>query len=331
MSDVSQIATGGDYPAQAPGQLTPEQQRQLSAVIGAEATPGLVGAGCFVFLFGVILLAGRQSYNSALDWQGQAIFGAGIALSLAVMVYFLARRQRALAEVRAGRLQRATGHIVWQGRGYRAEVPGHTLNLNDFNLAAGTYTFSFLPSSGWVVSAELVAADGPEQARDQLRHVLAVTNHFNLDDLPAFRQGQLGPGRSRLLRQAWTPPVLWLGAALVLLLTFVALVAAHTATDVAPALFVFAAFAGIAGLLSAVTTLRETGDLLQGKLSTVTGEVTTSIRRTYGKGANTFYYYHLDQHVWSVAPQAYHALLAGQSYRVYYLPSSHILMGIEPE
>src|SRR5258708_40070620 len=96
--------------------------------------------------------------------------------------------------------------MVGEAGEYRAHVRGNSLNLSAFNLAAGTYAFGFLPRSGRVVAAELVALDSPAQAQDELRHALAVTNHFNVDDLPAFREGRLGRAGARRLRQAWMPP-----------------------------------------------------------------------------------------------------------------------------
>ncbi len=240
------------------GQLTPEQQRRTAAAVRAEAAPGLVGGACFAFLFGVILWAGSRSYSSDMDWRAALLFGGLTLLAVLFIVAAFLRRRRGLQEVRAGLLQRADGHIVWQNGAYRAQVPGHTLNLSAFNLAAGTYTFSFLPGSGRVIAAELVAFDAPAQAQDELRHALAVANHFNLDDFSA------------------------------------------------------------------------TFDLLGGQVASAAGAVHKSMRQTYGRNASTYYYYKLDALVWTVTPEAYRALIEGPAYRVYYLPRSKMLLGIEP-
>jgi hypothetical protein len=312
------------------GQLTPEQQRRAIAEANAQALPGTLAGACFAFLFAVILWAGSRSYSSHMSLRDALLFAALILVSLLLMAAFLWRRARAVEEIRAGHLQRADGHIIWQNGAYRAEVPGHTLNLSAFNLAAGTYTFSFLPRSGRVVAAELVALDSPAQAQDALRHALAVTNHFNVDDLPAFREGRLGRAGSRRLRQVWMPTVWMLLVAFVLFVVFVVLVSAEASKDLASLAFIFSALAGIVGLFTALFALRPTFDLLGGKVYSAAGVIEKVTRRTTGRYASTFYYYRLDKHLWTVSPDAQRALIDGPAYRAYFLPRSQQLIGIEP-
>src|SRR5712664_4170659 len=83
------------------GQLTPEQQYRLAAAARAEASPGLVGGACFVFLFGVILLAGSRSYSSDMDWRFVLLFGGLTFLSVLVMVAAFLRRRSRLQEISA--------------------------------------------------------------------------------------------------------------------------------------------------------------------------------------------------------------------------------------
>jgi len=312
------------------GQITPEQQRRAIAEINAAAMPGTLAGACFAFLFGVILWAGSQSYSSHMSPRDDLLFAGLILASVLLMAAFLWRRARDAREVRAGHLQRADGHIIWQNGAYRAEVPGHTLNLSAFNLAAGTYAFSFLPRSGRVVAAELVALDSPAQAQDELRHALAVTNHFNVDDLPAFREGRLGRAGPRRLRQVWTPTAWMLLVAVVLFVVFVVLVSAEASKDLASLAFVFSVLAGIFGLFTGLFALNPTFDLLGGKVSSAAGVIEKVTRHTYGRNANTFYYYRLDNFLWTVSPEAQRTLIDGPAYRVYFLPRSKRLMGIEP-
>jgi len=323
-------ADAGSTAANPHGQMTPEQQRRAIAEVNAQAMPGTLVGACFAFLFAVILWAGSQSYSSHMSLGDDLLFAGLILASVLLMAAFLWRRARALHEIRAGGLQRAAGHIIWQNGAYRAQVPDHTLNLSAFNLAPGTYTFSFLPRSGRVVAAELVALDSPAQAQDELRHALAITNHFNLDDLPAFREGRLGSVGLRRLRQVWMPTAWLLLIAAVLFVVFVVLVSVEASKDMASLAFLFSALAGIIALFTALFALVPTFDLLGGRVSSAAGMIEKVTRRTYGRNANTFYYYKLGNHLWTVSPQAQQALIDGPAYRVYFLPRSQALVGIEP-
>ena len=312
------------------GQLTLEQQRRLSDLVKAESSPGLIGAAGFAFLFGLILWFGSQSETASMSLRAELLFGGLFGLAALSFALLFWRCWRRLQEVRAGHLLRADGHILWQGGAYRAQVPGHTLNLSAFNLGAGTYEFSFLPRSGRVIAAELVARDSPAQAQDELRHALAVANHFNVDDLPAYRAGGLGKAGPRRLRRTWSGTGWTLLTALVALVIFAILVNADVSKDLAPFLFFVAVFAGLAGLFSAVGAISPTLDVLGGKVTSAEGVVQKTIRQTHGRGARTYYYYKLSNQSWLVSPEAYRALIEGQNYRAYFLPRSKQLLAVEP-
>jgi hypothetical protein len=173
-------------------------------------------------------------------------------------------------------------------------------------------------------------AESPAEQQDELLHALAQANHLNLDDLPALRQGNLGQSSPRRLRRLWLIPVAWLGSALVVGLLFGAVLAADVGRDVAPLLFVIAIVGGICGLFAAIGAISPTLDLLGGKVSSAEGVVEKTVRQTYGRGASTFYYYRLGRQSWLVSPEAYRALLTGRTYRIYFLPRSQALLGIEP-
>jgi Na+/melibiose symporter-like transporter len=315
------------------GQLTTEQQQLALHAIRQETSSGLWSGVALAVLFGFFFFAalGSPDTDPGTAWPGLVFFG-GLALIFAVVAAAaLWRRRQASQEVQAGLVERADGHIVWERGTYRAEVPGHTLNLTTFNLAAGTYTFSFMPRTGRVVAADLVALDTPAQAQDELRHALAVANHFNLDDLPAFRDGRLGAGSGRRLWRAWTGPVICLLAGLLLFGLFAVLVVVEPDLDALPALFVVAVVLSLIGLFAALGAISFTRDVLAGQVSTTTGALYKTIRQTHGRGAHTYYYYKLDKHTWLVTTEAYRALVTGREYRVYYLPHSHTLVGIDPQ
>ena len=299
------------------GQMSAIQQRLLATAVKAEATSGLAIAGSFVFLFGIVLLAQSQSYSAGGRSSGQVGLGLLLVMTLAIFGWLFWRRWQKLAEVKAGGLARAEGHVDWLLGDYRAQVPGRVLNLRTFSLPAGRYVFSFLPHSGRVISAELVAADAPAQAQDELRHALAQANHFHVDDLPALRQGSLGQSGGRRLRQLWTTTAWLVGIALALGVLFIWLVAADIAKDLAPLFFVGAVLMTIGGLFTALAAIGPTLDVLRAQVSIAEGPLETSVRRTYGRGASTFYYYKLDSQVWTVSPEAYQIGRASCRERVY--------------
>jgi hypothetical protein len=310
------------------GLLTPEQQQRLGRAVRAETSPGLTGAAMMIALFLVLLLASLNTPEVAP--VGYLVFGGLLLLSALLMGALFRRRALLLAEVQAGQLEQATGPVEWKSGRYRAQVPGRTLDLTAFNLAAGSYHFGYLPRSGRVVSAQLAAADTPAQALDELRHVLAVANHFNLDDLPAYREGKQGPGTFRRLRQQWATAI-WLGlAAFGLALLFTFMVVTEAGQDFAPIVIFIAVFLLLGAVGGTLGDIRPTLDILGGQVLARRGEVGKFKRETHGRYATTFYYYTLNGQDWLVSPDAYRALIAGQRYRLYYLPRSKKLVGIEP-
>jgi hypothetical protein len=310
------------------GQMTEEQQRHVAAAVRAETGQGLFGAGGAVVLFLIFVLASFNTRDASQS--GSLVFGGLLLLSLLIMAALFWRRGRLLGEVQAGQLERATGYVEWKSGRYQAEVPGHALDLTAFNLAAGSYDFSYLPRSGRVVAAELAAADTPAQAQDELRHVLAVANHFNLDDLPAYRDGRQGPGTFRRLRRLWSTTGWVLLAALVLLMIFVYMVGANANNDLAPFAFLPAMFLFVWAVGSGLGAIGRTLDVLGGQVRSVSGVVRKLKRVTHGRYATTLYYYTVDSQHWLVSAQAYRALIEGQRYSIYYLPRTKALVGIEP-
>jgi hypothetical protein len=328
---VQGIAAGENTtPANRAGQLTPEQQRRLAKAVHSQNMTGLLGAGGFAFLFGLIVWAGWQAGSSDMSLRDYLLFGGLFVVSLLGMVLYFLRRGWQLAEVQQGRLERATGHVQWKSGRYRAVVPGRTLDLTAFNLSAGAYDFSYLPRSGRVVAAELAAADPPALARDELRHALAVTNHFSPDDLPVFRQGRQGPGTFRRLRHTWSTAGWLLLATLALLAIFVYLVNADVSKDLAPFTFLVAILLFLGVLGTSLDAIGRTMDVVGGQVASAAGAVHKVAHHTSGHGASTYYYYSLGDQSWLVSPEAARALIEGRRYRVYYLPRSNALVGIEP-
>ena len=323
--------------ANRPGHMTPEQQQRFSARVEAEARPLLVVTGCFVGFSAILLWTTIQAMPAGGP-QFSRLLVPGFLSALALIVFGVALRQRArnLAEVQAGLLQRTEGHVVWRGGAYCAQVPDRTLALSGFRHGLGTYIFSFLPRSGRVVDVELVRFASAGRTRDELRHALAVTNHFNVDDLPAFREGHLRQAGALRLRRAWAPAAGLFLSGLASLVFFVLLASLRNTQAMAPVLFVTALVLGFAFLVAVHGEVNTALDLLSGQVASEIGEVRKSsfvTKYTGGRGGGgrrVDYFYRLGSHVWTVGGEAYGALIDGQMYRVYFLPRSQVLLAIEP-
>lgn len=213
---------------------------------------------------------------------------------------------------------------------YRAHVAGRKLNLIGLDLAAGAHNFGYLPRSARVVVADLAALDSPAEARDELRHALALANHFNLDDLPDHRRGHL-KRVGRRLRRIWAAPGWLLFVGFLALFTFVFVVAGDPNSGWAPLTFMLAALAGIIGLILALTAIRPTRDVLAGRVISVKGTTQKSTRQvSTGRGSTTAYTFFVSGQTWHVSYEPYQALLPNRDYRAYYLPYSRRLLAIEP-
>jgi hypothetical protein len=312
------------------GEMTPGQRLGMKRGVKAAYSNGLVLASLFGFLCLLILVVDVGSRSSHFDQGAAALFGCLTVISIIWGAWSGGRLARALAEVRTGRLEHASGQVVWDRGDYRAAVEGRTLNLSGLRLGAGTYEFYYLPGSGRVVAADLLAAEAPDQAQAQLLHTLAVTVGFNVDWLPDFRQGRLGAGREGRLRRTWLGTGWTLLAAVVVLALFVFLVNANPDSRLIIPLAGGEIFLAIGVLIGVLTAIRPTLDLLAGQVESAEGPVQKVVHETHGRYASTFYYYQIGSRLWSVSPVAYRAIIEGERYRVYYLPHDKSLVGIEP-
>jgi hypothetical protein len=299
------------------GEMTPEQRQSMAASLKA-ATPFLVLVGCLraLFLFTLLILLGTNTFQLLVP-ASAAVFSGLTALILFYGVWSGLLLARALREVRAGRVEQASGQVDDY---HRASVPGRKLDLAGLNLAAGTYEFYYLPGSGRVVAAELLAAEVPAQTQAQLLHTLAVTNGFNVDWLPDFRQGRLGAGREGRLRRIWSSTGWTLVAAVVVLAVFVFLVNANPNSRLLTYLAVGAMVLAIGVLVSALGAIQPTLDVLAGRVVSAGGPVQKVQRETHGRSASVYCFYQIGNQLWPVSREAYRALVDGERYRIYYLP-----------
>jgi len=131
-----------------------------------------------------------------LDWRyakpGGLVFVGGLfVISVVILAVSGRSYARMLLEVKAGRYRQGTARVDWQGVRYGATVSGHVLDLTTFSLRPGTYRFSYLPYTGYVVAAEALSVDPEPVARAILANALAWSNGFTQADLSAYRQGKL--------------------------------------------------------------------------------------------------------------------------------------------
>ncbi len=156
---------------------------------------------------------------------------------------------------------------------------------------------------------------------------LAKANDFTLEDLQANRQGWMSPRqRAGAIRRTigWFFLLLILaggivGAVLPLVGGFSAL------------LLVFLSLAGAALLFLIPLTIARR-QLRDGRVAIMDGVVGRETKRESNSdgGYSTSYYYVINQQRFSVTGAAYHALVPGRRYRVYYLPLLNKLVSIEP-
>jgi hypothetical protein len=328
---VSTPHTGAEITAlNRSGEMTPGQRLAMERGLKAAYSNGLILAGLFTFLFGLILLVGAGSSSSSVDTGAVLLFGGLTAICVLAGGWQGLRLARALREVKTGRLEHGTGEVVWDQGNYRAAVEGRKLDLAGQHLGAGNYEFYFLPGSNRVVAAELLAADTPEQARELLLHALAVTNGFNVDWLPDFRTGRLGAGRQGRLRRTWSGTGWTLLLAVVILAAWAFVLNANPESRLLIPLAIGDIFLAIAVLIGVLSAIRPTLDILADKVGSEEGPAKKVVHETHGRYASTFYYYQIGSRLWSVTPVAYRAIVEGERYRIYYLPHVKELVGIEP-
>lgn len=328
------------------GQITERQKQRLSPLGGSLRA---VTSALRYIVLGLIAIyvldwLGVESWMVSAAMAGLAVVGLGW---LAVHGAGLVRRWAAVREDMSGsRLEEGTGHLVYGRGGYEAEVQGRRLTLaGRHNLAVGTYYhFFYLPTSGWVLSAEPRGAMAPAQATDSLTNSLATANGFSIGALPANREGRLSREQAvtfgpRLTMGGFTL-LLGIGAA-VLVFWPEAIFGGRGPLGPLEMLLrgsslrmFFVAIPTAIGLYYIVTALV---DLALGRVVAAEGDgqkVKVVSRRSGGTAAGgsrqTTYYYQIGGKRFKVKPEAWDALVEGVPYRAYYTRLSGMLVNLEP-
>jgi hypothetical protein len=294
----------------------------------------LLGFGFLTLLFvglpGLMLVGGVASLLSdgaqfdSGAWAGMLCLGVIGLGSLGLALMFASRFVLTWQDMSESRVEQGDGEIAWRGSNYRAEVNGRRLTLQDVHLAPGPYRFYYLPRLGRVLSAEKLAMGSGGAPDDELRSALAQANKFRLEALTDLRAGRLGELRGPLLRDAWVTA----GVTTLIAGGFAAFMAVTMISGGAgAATLIPLAIAGGFILLFVWSAVNVTRDVNDDKVATAQGRVRRLVRRSRRSAS---YYYTLDRLQFYVSGAAYNALVEGREYRLYYLPRSKKLVGIEP-
>lgn len=278
-------------------------------LIDSERDPeALIGVGFMALILGGFLLAGL--------WQGVS----------------LARR---LLDVNAGRVEQGEGRLTWRKSNYVPETQDRRLKLMDgLSLTPGAYRFYYLPRSGLVVNVEALggsalSSGAGSRDEDELSRSLAEANRLRLEAYPAYRQGRLDEADQQ---RRLTGAAVGLGlTALIaggigLFLVFLFFTGAADEDGwILLAMFMFVDV--LVGGLILWSLWHTIGDLREGRVQMSEGRVQRIVVRG---NKSVSYYYALNNIRFSVSTAGYNALVEGRPYRIYYLPRSKTLLGIEP-
>ncbi len=323
------------------GQITAEQHARFkppSLILGLLGLAGAAGIVYFGSQIGLILWDVLSAFANERDagvplWLPLLILGFFVVLGVQGIVGLVWTCRPFLRwllfrlDIAEGRIVQDDGYIVFRRGRYIAKVAGRSLKATDgrkrLNLAPGAYRFFYLPRTGRILSAQPLQYDesyGASAFTQGLLDALAQTNHFDMDDLLANRQGRLSSKQAaRVLRSA----ILWLvGGSIVaaLIVVFGIIEERSLWAWVGLALCVLVTGSFCYALLR---------DLQGGRVLMVEGLVDRWVS-VHDKGSGYSYYYVLDGKRFGVSHDAYNALVVGIRYRLYYAPKSGILTSIEP-
>ena len=206
--------------------------------------------------------------------------------------------------------------------------------------------FTNPPSDPASIAANRSGQGAPGIASAGLLQALAQANDFTMEDLQANRQGWMSPRqRSGVVRRT-------IGCLFLMLISTVGIVNAGgvgmvlaiggpEALDGFSELVLLLVGLALAVLLALIPINMASKQLRDGRVAFVDGFVererketsdseTGSTTTSYSYVVNQQQQYAVNQQHFSVNGAAFHALVPGLRYRVYYLPSDHHLVSIEP-
>ncbi len=318
------------------GELAPAQRTKIFASLWRF---GLLGA---VLLFIMCLLltaiAGIfiDSERNADAWVSMSFMGLLLMGILVAGLWQGARLALRLLDVFTGRVEQGDGRLTWRKSSYMPETADRRLKLMDgLSLTPGAYRFYYLPRSGLVINVETLGSNASAFAgagsRDEedLTRALAEANRLQLEAYPNYRLGQMDEAdkQRRISRAALGMGItLIVATALGLFFSFIFLSDAE-AGETWIILLIFGGFDVLFSGLILWSIWRTISDLREGKVLTREGPIQRVVQRG---NKSVSYYYQMGDLRFNVLTAGYNALVEGRAYRVYYLPRSKTLLGIEP-
>ena len=316
------------------GRLTSEQQSALKRDVHRQWWRVVLWAFVLVVLctvFGLFIWA-LVSEDLGPSLLGPVLTTAAVcAIGLMVLAAFLFPDLSLVfagGDIEAGQVEAVSGKVEWTGRRYQVVAESRSIRTVRGNISLpppGQYRFYCLPNSGLVVQAEAVGNVSARQSQDLLLEALSKAHRFTLADLSVNRQGSLsGAQILRLIGYAVMQGV-------VLILSVGAGVWMYFYLPIGKDdqlwAIVFGLFLAIVALGSVWNIIKTFLDLLTQSVAHEDGFVTRQEHRTRN---GRYYTYQIKKLKFRVSRNAFHALVNGWEYRVYYSSRSKRLLSIEP-
>ena len=316
------------------GRLTSEQQSALKQGVRQQWWRVVLWAFVLIVLCAVF---GLFFWALASEDLGPALLGpvlttAGVfAIGLIVLAAFLfpdLSMVFAGGDIEAGQVEAISGKVEWTGRRYQVVSESRSIRTVRSNVSfppPGTYRFYCLPNSGLVIQAEAVENVSAQQSQGLLLEALSKVHRFTPDELGVNRQGSLSGGQAlRLIGYA-------IGQGVVLLLTGGMGVWMYFNLPIGKEdqlwAIVFGIFLAAFALGSIWNIIKAFLDLLTQSVAKEEGFV---IRQEHRTRNGRYYTYQIKKLKFRVSRKAFHALVDGWEYRVYYSSRSKRLLAIEP-
>ena len=316
------------------GRLTPEQQSALKKGVRQQWWRVVLWAFVLIVLCGVF---GLFFWALASEDLGPALLGpvlttAGVfAIGLLVLAAFLfpdLSLVLAGGDIELGQVETVSGKVEWTGRRYQIVAESRSLRAVRGNVSMpppGTYRFYCLPNSGLVILAEAMVNVSTQQSQGLLLDALSKAHHFTSDDLGVNHQGGLS-GAQALRLISYT---IVQGVVLIFSIGMGVWLYFNLPINKEDQLW-----AGVFGLFLVVLALGAVWNIIKAFLDLLTQGVAHEegfVARYEHRTRNGRYYtYQIKKLKFRVSRNAYHALVDGWEYRVYYSSRSKRLLAIEP-
>ncbi len=327
------------------GKVAPEQKDAL-----VNSTASTHGTLLGFLIWGAATVIIVLQFGKTIQRMGRTgeYLGMGIIVGVLIASFLLvAALFRVLERVRwiRVRVARREGKVEFRNGHYVPTVSGKIFRsvFNDeSSLPPGKYIFYCPGGSPWILSAESTAsasaaAEGKAASASagidlaEVQRALSMTIGFSAEDLELNRLGRTSRRQRRWLyreiRSEIYGATLGAGFAAAMIIYGPIL---HPEKPMLP-FFVAAGFGALAVVMSVRGLTAGLADAFARSVKSAEGEVGRYTRSSgTGRNSRTVHYYSLGDLNFTVGRAAYEALIEGLNYRVFYLPRTRMLIGIEP-